>query len=112
MNKLSKQSNKSNVLCLIFGILSCFYTFTFNFSIVLTKLAFLLVPDSEVIKYDSFHFFALFLILVASFLSLMFAHFSIKKGIKTKITVLGRIMSVVSLAVAVVDAIVALLLFY
>ncbi len=75
-------------------------------------MAFLFVPNSEVIEYDSFHFFALFLILVASLLSLMFAYFSVKKGIKTKITVWGRILSVVSLAVAAIGTIVALLLFY
>ncbi|MBQ8741676.1 MAG: hypothetical protein IJY79_09045 [Clostridia bacterium] len=108
---MSKKSNKCNVFSLIFGILSCFYAFTFAFSIVLTKIAFLLVPNPEVIQYNSFHFLAIFLILVSSLLSLMFAHFSIKKGTKTKSIVWSRILSIISLAVAVIGTIFVLLLF-
>lgn len=109
---MSKKTSKHNILCLIFAILSCFYTFTFVFSILLTKIAISLVPNPEVIEYNNFHFSALILIVITSVLSILFAHFSTKSGFKTKITTTGKILSIISLIIAAISTIIVIFLFY
>ena len=103
---MSKSSKKYSVLSLICSILSCFYTVTFILGILLTELARVMNPEYQTVQQENFLYFILVLIFIVAILSLVFAHISIKRGVNIKITSVSKILSVISIAVSAISALI------